>query len=113
MDKCIVTSEGASGVTHITYNYEFIEDFDDPELGAVGKFMLEKVLPFKSKYTEGDVPLVMMNKHTENHLFVSEQSNVSLESSSNCGPHTYDKSNHTLTLMVIKFEIITLIYNFT
>ena len=95
-----MVNEGASGVTHITYNYEFIDDFDDPELGTVGKFMLEKVLPFKSKHQEGDIPLVMMNKHVQNSLFVSEQSNASSESCSSSGPHVYDKSNHTMTLMV-------------
>jgi len=96
-----MVNEGVGGVTDITYNYEFIEDFDDPKLGTVGKFMVEKILPFKSKYTEGDIPLVMMNKHVQNDLFVSEQLNTSAESCSSIGQHVYDKSNHTLTFMVI------------
>jgi len=66
LDKCTVTNEGASGVTHITYNYEFIDDFADPELGRVGKFMLEKILPFKSKQQQRDVPLVVVNKLAQN-----------------------------------------------
>ena len=96
-----MANEGVGGVADITYNYEFIEDFDDPKLGTVGKFMVEKILPFKPEYTEGDIPLVMMNKHVQNDLFVSEQLNASFESCSSSGPHVYDKSNHTLTLMVI------------
>ncbi|XP_065891015.1 transient receptor potential cation channel subfamily A member 1-like [Dysidea avara] len=100
MDKCIVANEGASGVTHITYNYEFIDDFDDPKLGTVGKFMLEKVLPFKSKQRQDDVSLVVMNKQVQNDLFESEQPSSSFEYSSSWKPRVYDKSNHTLALMV-------------
>ena len=97
-----MANEGTSGVTHITYNYEFIDDFDDPKLGTVGKFMLEKVLPFKSKQRQNDAPLVMMNKPAQNDLFVSEQPNSSFEYSSSWKPRVYDKSNHTLALMVTK-----------
>jgi len=102
MDKCIVTNEGASGVTHITYNYEFIDDFADPELGRVGKFMLEKILPFKSKQQQHDVPLVVMNKLAQNDLLVSEQPCASLEYSSSWKPRVFDMSNHTMALMVMR-----------
>ena len=97
-----MANEGASGVTHITYNYEFIDDFDDPKLGTVGKFMLEKVLPFKSKQRQDDVSLVVMNKQVQNDLFESEQPSSSFEYSSSWKPRVYDKSNHTLALMVTK-----------
>jgi len=103
LDKCIVTNEGANGVTHLTYNYEFIDDFDDPELGPVGKFMLEKVLPLKSKQQQGDIPLVVINKQAQNDLFMSERSINSLKCCSNWGPHDYDKSNHTMALMVTNY----------
>jgi len=104
MDKCIVANEGASGVTQITYNYEFIDDFADPELGKVGKFVLERILPFKSKQQQHDVPLVVINKQAQKDLFGSEQPSASLEYSSNWKPRDFDWNNHTMALMVMRYS---------
>ena len=85
----------------MTYNYEFIDDFDDPELGRVGKFILEKVLPNKFMHHEDDISLIVINKLTQNDLFSCEQMKPgSFESYSSHGPHSFDKDNHTMTLMV-------------
>lgn len=99
--------EGTDGVTHITYNYEFIDDFDDPELGAMGNFMLEKLPSFKSKQQQRDIPLIMINKQAESNLSAHRQSlrqsDISIEfPQSNWRPHVFDKNNHTMSLMVMR-----------
>ena len=120
LDKCITRKEvdnnGTPYTTHIMYNYEFVDDFDEPQLGRVGKFLLKKVLHYKSQ--ERDVPLVITNHLSENgnlSLFSSTESispskqstalpsarKISaIPSTNNWGPKAYEKDNHTLSLMV-------------
>ena len=97
LDKCIVTKEievdGAKFVTHLMYNYEFVDDFDDPQLGMFGKCLVESILPSKSNHRES-FPFVK---------FDSEDATAVVESPSsvkNWGPKNYDKRNHTMALMV-------------
>jgi len=102
LDKCIVTKEvevdGAPFVTHLFYNYEFLDDFDDPELGVIGKCLVDNILPSKSRHQENSFPFVR---------FDSEYATTVVESSSgvkNWGPNTYDKRNHTMALMVRNYN---------
>ena len=118
LDKCITREEkdknGTPYTTHILYNYEFVDDFDEPQLGRVGNFLLKKVLHYKSQ--KKDIPLVITNPLSENgNLFSSTESIASAKQSStlssarkisaippakNWGPKVYKKDNHTLSLMV-------------
>ena len=117
MDKCIETEEvdnnGTPYTTHITYNYEFIDDFDDkPQLDRLGNFLIKALLQYyKSDSKQKDVPLVMLN-----HLQLENGDQNVLASSTlptvipkqapatspveNWGPKVYDKDNHTMTSMV-------------
>ena len=97
LDKCIVTKEievdGAKFVTHLMYNYEFVDDFDDPQLGMFGRCLVESILPSKSSHRES-FPFVK---------FDSEDATAVVESPSsmkNWGPKKYNKRNHTMALMV-------------
>ena len=98
MDKCIVVNEEETGggVTHITYNYEFIDDFDDTELGVIEKFLFNKALVFQSERPEGDILLTAM----QNEESTIEQPTTLLVRSG-WGPKVYNKDNHTMALMVI------------
>ena len=120
LDKCILRKEvdnnGTPYTTHIIYNYEFIDDFEEPQLGRVGKFLLQTVLRYKSQ--ERDTPLVITNHLLENgnlSLFSSTESIIPTKQPSvlpstrkisaippakNWGPTFYEKGNHTLSLMV-------------
>ena len=120
LDKCIsrkeVDNNGTPYTTHIIYNYEFIDDFEEPQLGRVGKFLLQTVLRYKSQ--ERDTPLVITNHLLENgnlSLLSSTESVIPTKQSSvlpstrkisaiplakNWGPTFYEKGNHTLSLMV-------------
>ena len=64
-DKCITLYEdevhGTLVTTSIVYNYEFIDDFGDPTLGKFGKFLLNKVLPARSKPRPYDSSVVVKN----------------------------------------------------
>ena len=97
LDKCIVTREvevdGAKFVTHLMYNYEFIDDFCDPQLGMFGRCLVESILPSKSKHPES-FPLVNFDSEDATAV-VQLPSNVK-----NWGPRKYDKRNHTMALMV-------------
>ena len=117
MDKCIETEEvdnnGTPCTTHITYNYEFIDDFDDkPQLDRLGNFLIKALLQYyKSDSKQKDVQLVMVN-----HLQLENGDQNVLASSTlptvipkqapvtspveNWGPKVYDKDNHTMTSMV-------------
>lgn len=107
LDKCIVASEEETSgeVTHITYNYEFIDDFDDPELGVVENFLLEKALAFKPDHREGDIPLAAMH---QNDVSTHEQTATS-QMYYKWGPHIYNKDNHTMALMVIRYLLLHVI----
>ena len=108
LDKCIIREEvdnnGTPYTTQIMYNYEFIDDFEEPQLGSVGKFLLKNV-----QKEEKDIPLEMINHPVENSHRGSTVSFLSVESNKeastmlltkNWGPKVYDKDNHTLSLMV-------------
>ena len=112
LDKCITRKEvdnnGTPYTTHIMYNYEFVDDFDEPQLGRVGNFLLKKVLHYKTT-EEKDIPLVMITQPKENGYHGSPLSSSSVESTKdlsaipsvmNWGPKIYDKDNHTFSLMV-------------
>ena len=113
LDKCIIREEkdnnGTPYTTQIMYNYEFIDDIEEPQLGSVGKFLLKKVLHYKTNIKEKDIPLEMINQRRENGHHGSPVSFSSVESNKevsamtsvkNWGPKVYDKDNHTLSLMV-------------
>ena len=94
------------------YNYEFIDDFNEPQLGTLGKFLLKRVLHNTSKSHMGDFPLFMMNSQAEgsNILTSSTKSTINpmiFPSAKQWGPNVYDKDNHTMAVMVI--EIFTVI----
>ena len=112
LDKCITREEkdnnGTPYTTQILYNYEFVDDFEEPQLGRVGKFLLKKVLHYKT-IEEKDIPLVMINQPPESGYHGSPVSSSSVGSTKepsavpsvkNWGPKVYDKDNHTLSLMV-------------
>ena len=112
LDKCITRKEvdnnGTPYTTHIMYNYEFVDDFDEPQLGRVGNFLLKKVLHYKTT-EEKDIPLVIINQPKESGYHGSPLSSSSVESTKdlsaipsvmNWGPKIYDKDNHTFSLMV-------------
>jgi len=98
LDKCIVVNEEetSSGVTHITYNYEFIDDFNDTELGVVEKFLLNKALVFQSERPEDDILLTAMQSDGS-----TIEQPTTLLVHSGWGPKVYNKDNHTMALMVI------------
>ena len=113
MDKCInreeVDEHGTPHTTHIMYNYEFIDDFDQPLLGRVGNFLLKTVLHYKPESGVQDFPLVMINHQSENgdqNLFQSTLTAMPTKShsiapvSQNWGPKVYQKDNHIISLMV-------------
>ena len=111
MDKCITTYEveenGTPNTTQMVYNYEFIDDFDEPQLSPMGMFLLKKVLCYKSPQSQdGDIQLTMINYQAENGdtnlSFTSspEQDTSAVSSVENWGPKIYDKYNHTMSLMV-------------
>lgn len=101
-------SNGTPSTTQIMYNYEFIDDFDKPQLGTLGNFLLNRVLRYKSKSQESDIPLVMINHQSENGQLPSTstssikpaQQSIVMPSEKNWGPKVYDKDNHTMHLMV-------------
>ena len=125
LDKCItredMDSNGTPCTTQMAYNYEFVDDFDEPKLTKVGNFVLKSVLRYKIKGQQRDFPLVMINNHhsengNEDSLMssssITSAKKLSIQSTSlkqqpiiqpakDWGPKVYDKSNHTLTLMVI------------
>ena len=106
----------------MVYNYEFVDDFDEPKLAKVGNFALKSVLRYKTKGQQRDFPLVMINNHysengNENSLLssssITSAKKLSIQSlkqqpiiqpAKDWGPKVYDKNNHTLTLMVILSE---------
>ena len=101
---------GTPSTTKIIYNYEFIEDFGEPQLGTLGKFLLERVLHYASESCMDDIPLMIMNNQVEgsdHELFLSTSyikpttNPMIIPSVQNWGPKVYDKDNHTMTLMVI------------
>ena len=129
LDKCIIRTEednnGTPCTTHMLYNYEFIDDFDEPQLSRLGNFLLKTVLHYKSQKRE--IPLVTVNHSLENgdlNLFMSTDCTVPtkqahviqsarrhtvmrsarrpaiIPSTQNWGPKVYDKNNHIMTLMV-------------
>ena len=123
LDRCITYDErqdsnGTIYTTRITYFYEFIDDFDEPKLNKLGKFVLEKVLCYKPESRVRDIPLVVMNHQSENgdenlRLSVASASPSRkpsmlstaklpsfVPSTEKWGPNVYDKDNHTFTLMV-------------
>ena len=113
MDKCInreeVDEHGTPHTTHIMYNYEFIDDFDQPLLGRVGNFLLKTALHYKPESGVQDFPLVMINHQSENgdqNLFQSTLTAMPTKSHSiapvtqNWGPKVYQKDNHIISLMV-------------
>ena len=116
MDKCIKTEEvdnnGTPYTTHITYNYEFIDDFDDkPQLDRLGNFLIKTVLQYyKSESKPRDVPLVMINhvqlENGDQSMLASTLPTTTAKQAptispeENWGPKVYDKENHTMTLMV-------------
>ena len=109
MDKCVATQEvdddGTPSVTQILYNYEFIDDFDQPQLGILGNCLLKSLLRRKPEDQDRDIPLVMFNHQSENGHHVSTSSitptkHSSITPSVIWGPKVYDKENHTMTLMV-------------
>jgi len=120
LDKCVTTEEqdinGTPSTTKIIYNYEFIEDFGEPQLGTLGKFLLERVLHYTSESRTDDIPLTIMNNQVEgsdHEVFLSMSSinpttnPMTIPSVQNWGPKVYDKDNHTMTLMVIiKFTVV-------
>jgi len=101
LDKCVVTKsievDGATFVTHLIYNYEFVDDFEDPKLGMFGKCLVENILPSRSKYKENDYPFVRFDTKEEGTAVVESPSRMK-----NWGPKEYDKRNHTMALMVRK-----------
>jgi len=122
LDKCVTTEErdinGTPSTTQIVYNYEFIEDFNEPQLGTLGKFLLERVLHYTSKSHIDDIPLVMINNQVEGSGHHSFSSTTSIKPTTNpmtnssvkdWGPKVYDKDNHTMALMVmviVKFVVM-------
>ena len=67
LDKCITREEvdnnGTPCTTQMVYNYEFIDDADEPKLTKVGKFVLNTVLRYKTKRQERDIPLIVISNH--------------------------------------------------
>ena len=114
MDKCIETEEvdnnGTPYTTHITYNYEFIDDFDDkPQLDRLGNFLIKALLQYyKSDSEQKDVPLVMVNlENGDQNVLVSSTLPTMIPKQApatlpieNWGPKVYNKDNHTMTSMV-------------
>jgi len=98
LDKCIVTKEievdGAKFVTHLMYNYEFIDDFGEPQLGMLGKCLVESILPSKSQYRENSFPFVKFDSEAATAVVESPYS------MKNWGPSKFDKRNHTMALIV-------------
>ena len=127
LDKCITREEvdnnGTPCTTQMVYNYEFIDDADEPKLTKMGKFVLNTVLRYKTKSQERDFPLVVISNHqSENGNENSHTSSSSITSAKQSslqsakqlpvishvkdwGPKEYEKDNHTLTLMVILSDI--------
>ena len=119
MDKCITTEEqdnnGTPCVTQMMYNYEFIDDFDDkPQLDILGNFLLKTVKRYKSESYEKDIPMVTVNHQLENgdrNSLLSNQTAITptvkqhfdILLAKNWGPKSYEKDNHTMTLMVTFF----------
>ena len=113
LDKCITTEEkdnnGTPSVTQIMYNYELIDDFDEPKLGRLDKFLL-KLLCYKSESQDKDTLTVVLNPESENwnqsYLPTSHPPTIPAKQSSDIpltnswGPSDYEKANHTMTLMV-------------
>ena len=111
LDKCITREEvddnGTPYTTQIVYNYEFIDDFDEPQLGRLGRFLLKTILRYKSTSEKRDISLELIGHQSENSCQSSPLSNSSvtkqtsvIPSVKNWGPNVYDKDNHTMTLMV-------------
>ena len=126
LDRCITYDErqddnGTIYTTQITYFYEFIDDFDEPELNKLGTFMLNRILRYKPESQVRDIPLVVMNHQLENgaeniRLSVSSTSRKPsmistsklpsfVPSTENWGPKDYEKDNHTLPLMVRLYSV--------
>ena len=111
MDKCITTDghekNGTPHTTQIVYNYEFIDDFCEEKLSALGSFLLKKVFRYKSQNQEGDIPLTIINDQTESGdpnlvmLTTFPRTQTTQYDVKNWGPKGYDKDNHTMSLMVI------------
>ena len=113
MDKCITTEEkddnGAPLITQIMYNYEFIDDFDEPKLGRLDNFLL-KVLCYKSESRDKDASTVVLNPESVNwnqsYLPTNHPPTIPVKQSTDIpvgnswGPNDYEKDNHTMTLMV-------------
>jgi len=78
-DNCITLHEeevhGTLVTTSMVYNYEFIDDFGDPTLGKFGKFLLQKVLPARSKPQLCDSSVVIKIDQA-----ISENGDLELES---------------------------------
>ena len=78
LDKCITRAEvedndGTLNTTQMMYNFEFIDDFDEPKLGRLGNFLLNKVQAIrnKSKSQGIDIPLVVINDQSGNEPHTS------------------------------------------
>jgi len=115
LNKCVTTTErninGIHSTTQIMYNYELIDDFDEPQLGTLGKFLLKRVLHYIPESRIDDIPLLMINNQVES----SGLSTSSIKSATNpmivpsvrkWKPKVYDKNNHTMALMVIEIFAI-------
>ena len=110
MDKCITTDghekHDTLNTTQIVYNYEFVDDFGEPQLSALGSFLLRKVLGHESQSEERDIPLVIMNDQAENGdpnftpFMQQSDHRTTVSSVNNWGPKIYDNDNHTMSLMV-------------
>ena len=141
MDRCITREEvdnnGTPYTTQIVYNYEFIDDFDEPQLGRLGNFLLNTALRCKKRHPGQEIPLIMLNLQPENgdervvNIDKKAENDENLRSSSitsakrpstvssgrkfsvipldiNWGPNIYDKDNHTMALMVrVIFSLFT------
>ena len=98
--------DGAPFVTHLMYNYEFVDDFDDPKLGALESCIVENLLPSKSKQQTDYFPIARFdsgNVAAPLARFDSGDTTAVVELPSRTktwGPNEYDKQNHTMALMV-------------